>query len=251
MWKKMKLPLGSAGDGANPATTRPAAAAATVAAAAPPPAYGSESYDRPAADAAAEISAAFGTLDLGAPAPGDPRPQPNEDTCLAHLRLLTAFNRLKAEIGYRDGLWDIWDSRAKVAAPPPAAGGSKDAKGKDAEAKQDAKAAEAAAEPSATTASGLNEDVLVKIREKRWAIYVGRAVDRYVAWWQSFVPDMLLEDDMVGPAPGREDRYEGFPTSQPMVWNANMLPPLGTSHPSPFRCFPLNAVPGFCICTCA
>ncbi|KAF4832764.1 Glycine-rich domain-containing protein 1 [Colletotrichum tropicale] len=128
---------------------------------------------------------------------------PTEAHCLAHLRLLYAFNRLKTEKGYRNGLWNIFDSRAgsqtsahdskKAAIPDPA-------------------------EPSI--------DILVKLREKRWAVYVARAVSRYEAWWSSFVPDMLLENDMLDPDEGRKDRYEGFVRREGMVWNADMLPPL-------------------------
>ncbi|OLN96095.1 Glycine-rich domain-containing protein 1-like protein 2 [Colletotrichum chlorophyti] len=134
---------------------------------APPPAYGSESNTHPAPDPAAELTPAFGNLNLNTAPAGAQDKQPNEDT---------------------NG-----------------GGGGKAA---------------------AATATELNGDVLVKLREKRWAVYVGRAVDRYVAWWRSFVPDMLREKDMVDPDEERKDRFEGFTRSEPMVWNADMLPPL-------------------------
>ncbi|KAK1849744.1 alpha-ketoglutarate-dependent sulfonate dioxygenase [Colletotrichum chrysophilum] len=144
-----------------------------------------------------------------------PTAVPTEAHCLAHLRLLCAFNRLKTETGYRNGLWNIFDSRA---GPQASATNGKSAAIPD------------PAEP--------NIDILVKLREKRWAVYVARAVSRYEAWWSSFVPDMLLEKDMLDPDEGRRDRYEGFVTREGMVWNADMLPPLGS--PSPFLCFLMN-----------
>lgn len=113
---------------------------------------------------------------------------PDPDSCLAHLRLLAAFEKLKNQVGLQDGIWDIWDKRA------------------------------ASADNSL--------DVLVKLREKRWAIYVARAVDRYEAWWRSFESDMLLEEEMAVGA--GEERYSEFTEAKPASWRANMLPPLGT-----------------------
>ncbi|KAJ0276621.1 hypothetical protein COL940_008217 [Colletotrichum noveboracense] len=120
-----------------------------------------------------------------------------EAHCLAHLRLLYAFNRLKTETGYRNGLWNIFDSRA---GPQTSANNSKNA---------------AIPDPAES-----NIDILVKLREKRWAVYVARAVSRYEAWWSSFVPDMLLEKDMLDPDEGRKDRADVL-----LVWHAHMLNP--------------------------
>ncbi|GJC77463.1 glycine-rich domain-containing protein 1 [Colletotrichum liriopes] len=206
MWKRKSKHQKADEDAASASgpATLPASASA------PPPAYGAAPDAHPSGPQ--DLSAALGALDLDASPPGtDPRNDPNEDTCLAHLRLLTAFHRLKNETGYRDGLWEIWDSRAQVSNASSATSSS------------NSKAAAAAADGGA---GSLNTDVLVKLREKRWAVYVGRAVDRYAAWWRSFVPDMLLESDMVEPSEERKDRYEGFPGSEPMVWNADTLPPL-------------------------
>ncbi|GKT82468.1 alpha-ketoglutarate-dependent sulfonate dioxygenase [Colletotrichum tofieldiae] len=206
MWKRKSKHQKADEDAASASgpATLPASASA------PPPAYGAAPDTHPSGPQ--DLSAALGALNLDASPPGtDPRDDPNEDTCLAHLRLLTAFHRLKSETGYRDGLWEIWDSRAQVSNASSATSSS------------NSKAAAAAADGGA---GSLNTDVLVKLREKRWAVYVGRAADRYAAWWRSFVPDMLLESDMVEPSEERKDRYGGFPGSEPMVWNADMLPPL-------------------------
>ncbi|CRK11061.1 hypothetical protein BN1708_010005 [Verticillium longisporum] len=149
-----------------------------------PPAYSAEPRNDAAPSAiAVDLAPALGELNLSGTAAARPTP----DACLAHLRLLFAFQVLKNEVGYTDGLWEIWDERAKGSA-----------------------------------------QVLAALREKRWALYVARAVDRYGAWWQSFVPDMLLEADLVTPGVvGRTSRYVGFvQEAKPMKWTEEMLPPL-------------------------
>ncbi|OHF04055.1 hypothetical protein CORC01_00394 [Colletotrichum orchidophilum] len=252
-------------------TTAPQGSASSMLApglSAPPSAYdtGPNSETHP------DLSSAAATIATGralALSPNTPPPSfPTEDTCLAHLRLLTAFNRLKTETGYRDGLWDIWNARAAVAGNAAAAttgdksniniirngsnGNGNDNNGNDIKATK-GKAAEnnkttttSSSESSSSTDPDpeLNDDILVKLREKRWAVYLGRAVDRYAAWWRSFVPDMLLESDMTTvvesePRPPAETggssrqrghrtraRYEGFPESEPLIWREDMLPPL-------------------------
>lgn len=155
-----------------------------------PPAYSAQD-DAAAAPAVLppadtdELTPALGGLSLAEP----PSPTPSQDACLAHLRLLYTFQVLKNEIGYRDGLFDVWEERAV----------------------------------------GGNPQVLAALREKRWALYLARAVDRYTAWWQSFVPDMLRESDMVAPGvEGREGRYHGFAKEAvPAQWTEDMLPPPG------------------------
>lgn len=116
--------------------------------------------------------------------------RPTVDACLSHLKLLRAFEVLKQKVGYTDGLWNIWDSRAKGSI-----------------------------------------DVLAKLREKRWAIYIARAVDRYEAWWKSFVPSMLIEKDMLqGMGVGDGGKYQKFPSAHDgMNLIMNILPPPGKS----------------------
>jgi hypothetical protein len=159
-----------------------------------PPAYTVESSNQGNLQdiATATTTAAFADLNLS-----DNAPTPSRDECLAHLRLLFLFQELKNSIGYRDGLWDIWDSRA--------------------------------INRSADDASRDTNNVLAVLREKRWAIYVTRAVDRYESWWKSFVPDMLKESDMtgVGSSGGEPGKYTKFVSSEPMIWKSEMLPPPG------------------------
>jgi hypothetical protein len=124
-------------------------------------------------------------------------PMPTAPTLVAHLRLLHAFEALKSSIGYRNGLWSIYDSRAR--------------------------------KPRADGTLVEEMSVLVKLREKRWAVYLGRAVDRYVAWWESFVPERLLESDMLKSHKEGEpnEKYGTFMQGDGIAWTAEMLPPLG------------------------
>lgn len=181
---------------------------------APPPAYtstvshGQSSVSPLASGQGAEandnvdISAAFANLSLHSNFE-----TPNVDTCIAHLKLLFAFQSMKEDVGYTDGLWNIWDSRADsdVELSP-----------------EDLEALGARGEKK------LPDDErklkLSKIREKRWALFVARAVDRYESWWASLPQTMLREDDMNEEAPSL---YHDFVTeTNKWPWTSHMLPPL-------------------------
>lgn len=141
---------------------------------------------------------------------------PDADTCLAHLKLLFAIQGMKEEVGYTDGLWNIWDSRADDYAT-------------DSElADLDTASASAAAPAISHGVSNQKLAALSKIREKRWALFLARAVDRYEAWWSCMQRpnDGLTEDDMRMP---RTDKYELFVSSDRdiIAWDASNLPPLG------------------------
>lgn len=114
------------------------------------------------------------------------------DTIFSHLKLLHAVQMLKEDIGYSNGLWNIWD-------------------------------AEALAMPKADEAS--KALALSRLREKRWAIFVARAVDRYEAWWRTLPSDMLQQRDMASPDSPKFMAY--MLGDQGMTWTADMLPPLG------------------------
>lgn len=94
------------------------------------------------------------------------------DECIVHLKLLSAIAILRNSIKGTDQLFGIHDSDAGYFADPQ-------------------KQVQAAA----------------RIREKRWAVYVARAVDRFTVWWQTCVPN--------GPAEAK------------LIWSPNMMPPLG------------------------
>ncbi|EEY23844.1 conserved hypothetical protein [Verticillium alfalfae VaMs.102] len=168
----------------------------------PPPAYGDASQDLSAVldlddapppfsvSGTRDITAAFASLKLST------QNNPDVDSCLAHLKLLHAIQTLKEEIGYTDGLWDIWDHRA----------GPKldDAAG------------------SSAVSDQLH--ILSIIREKRWALYLARAVDRYEAWWTSLPNDSLTEKDMETKG---SPKYERFPEgSVDFPWTQDNLPPI-------------------------
>ncbi|KAI1827818.1 hypothetical protein F4861DRAFT_535647 [Xylaria intraflava] len=124
------------------------------------------------------------------------------DTCLAHLKLLFAFQNLKEVIGYTDGLWNIYDSRVFPNRDSAAA------LGKTGELDDDTK------------------KNLSLLREKRWALYIARATDRYETWWKSFPKDPLTEADMCEST----TKYTKFPDPRKVTafnWTRNMLPPIG------------------------
>ncbi|KAJ3561231.1 hypothetical protein NPX13_g9029 [Xylaria arbuscula] len=121
-------------------------------------------------------------------------------TCLAHLKLLFAFQNLKESVGYTDGLWQIYDSR--VFPQEKGTNTIQDPYKLDDETKKN----------------------LSLLREKRWALYVARAADRYAAWWNSFPKDSLTESDMAEDT----EKYNKFATnvSSNNSWRSDMLPPL-------------------------
>lgn len=152
-------------------------------------------------------SAAFANLTLK-PGPGDPEP----NSCMAHLKLLFAFQNLKEDVGYEDGLWGLWDTRAE----------------RNMTVTEEGEVIE-----SAEVNASLKDDkqrllVLSKLREKRWALYVARAVDRYEAWWASLTEGpRLTEADMGAP---NSPAYAEFPNGNDSgYWETQNLPPLGKS----------------------
>lgn len=176
--------------------------------AAPPPAYttvagnGESSHNPAAGHNDVDLSAAFSNLSLDANSE-----TPDVDTCIAHLKLLFAFQSMKEDVGYSDGLWNIWDSRA------------------DSDIELSSADHEAL---GARNEKRLPEDErklkLSKIREKRWALFVARAVDRYESWWASLPQTALREDDMNKEAPSL---YNNFVTEKrKWPWASHMLPPL-------------------------
>lgn len=70
----------------------------------------------------------------------------------AHLKLLESFHQLREAIALHDGLFGIWDSFV----------------------------------PS-TRSEREQAEILLKIREKRWAIYVAKAASRFQTWWKASV----------------------------------------------------------------
>ncbi|CAG8952851.1 hypothetical protein HYFRA_00007564, partial [Hymenoscyphus fraxineus] len=116
---------------------------------------------------------------------------PTTETCLAHLKLLHCFHALKEDVGYTDGLFGIWDARAELAEN--------------------------------------REDTLGKIREKRWSIYIARAVERFEDWWMKFLcpldtSERLECKNMVQ----TNSMFAGFAVTEmnTINWTREMLPPI-------------------------
>lgn len=154
-----------------------------------------------------DITASFANLAISAEPPTG---IPSVDTTLAHLKLLHAIHSLKEDVGYTDGLWGLWDDRAD----------------KDTDIILDG------AMPSEVKLDSLSKDeknklALSRLREKRWAIFLARAVDRYEAWWNAITrqKEMLIETDMMKT---HGSKYIDFPTSgAPLPWSDDNIPPLG------------------------
>ena len=149
-----------------------------------------------------EINASFSNLQIG----DVPKNFPDTNLCLAHLKLLEAFFILKQEVGYTDGAFDIWDSRAP---------GTDESVAKD------------------EVARNTRKEALSKFREKRWALYVARAVHRFEIWWMK-VLCQYEESVMLTEGAMRSREYQDFPgAGMVQKWTTFMLPPLGKSWARP------------------
>ena len=139
-----------------------------------------------------DITAAFSNLKLD----DESSPRPTVEQCIAHLKLLEAFHQLREDIGTRDGLFGIKDDFV----PPEIT-----------EAKQRA-------------------EMLARIREKRWAVYVARAVSRFHIYWEKCLqsaarPLRIADIDDLSYA-------ESVSKSRPMQFTRDNLPPLGIATSS-------------------
>lgn len=146
-----------------------------------------------------DINAGFQNLDL---AKGICGSLPTPDHCIAHLKLLEAFHTLREDVGYNDGLFGISDSLVPNVLTT-----------------------------TSEKATDSTNATLAKIREKRWAIYVSRAADRFQAWLLSCVPmtsnglprQRLKEDDLYS------KEYEMRPyRGRALSFSKDDLPPLGS-----------------------
>lgn len=170
-----------------------------------PPAYAAEQAEaQPPVDV--DTTAAFANLSLET---NIAQRRLTVDTCLAHLKLLHAIHNLKEEVGYTDGLFGLHDSRA-----------GHDADGFDLDAIHAGKGIKIEDAEKVKLA-------LSKIREKRWALFVARAVDRYETWWRVIQGQNHLTQDMM--AEPASDLYANFPIlcKDPRGLGPDMLPPLG------------------------
>jgi hypothetical protein len=127
-------------------------------------------------------------------------PEPTPDQCLAHLKLLEWFHTLRERVIRTDGVFGLPDSLARQ------------------ETKWD--------DPNQASESEL-------LREKRWAVFVTRAVDRFEAWWARCAPSTrfgqpsrrLTQKDMDGS--GGKAFEASFQHKFNRQYPLENLPPLG------------------------
>lgn len=138
----------------------------------------------------AELNSAFSTLDLSTQNPDIP----DADQCLAHLKLLSAFHALKEDVGYTDNLFGLADSRCEIL------------EGQE------------------------RDEALAKTREKRWSLFLARAVERFEHWWLKVLfpregEQRLSSKEMLS----TNQAFMEFTTKGKFqIWTVDMLPPLGT-----------------------
>ena len=117
---------------------------------------------------------------------------PTGDECIAHLKLLEAFHQLREDVATKDGLFDIWDSFV------PAAGSERD-----------------------------QMKVLLRIREKRWAIYVAKAVSRFETWWQTVIQPSAIMLRQVDIENGLVQNRDPGQEEHTLRFTEDDLPPIG------------------------
>lgn len=172
---------------------------------APPPDYQAEDNAvRPP-----DYTAGFANLSIS-DAPSSNIPSVNET--IAHLKTLECFSRLRQSIASTDGLFGI----------------------------DNATIVEIARSSSLANGEGADE-LLPRLAEKRWAVYITRAVDRFHAWISAVVPaDPLPTADEIE-RDGKNDRLTNPsyvkrpmtpigalnmpPLDVLMVWHSYMLNP--------------------------
>lgn len=117
--------------------------------------------------------------------------EPTADQCIAHLKLLEAFHQLREEVALDDGLFGLRDDLLP-----------------------------------ATSSGEKRAELLTKVREKRWAVYVAKAAKRFERWWdKSIEPDAQKLQQKNIPTVFRQDPCKG----QALNFDRNHLPPLGVS----------------------
>jgi len=172
----------------------------------PPPSYDENPPEYDAEDVLTppDITAGFSKLSLTESIEDG---KPTVAQCIAHLKVLECFYRLRQKTGSTDGLFGIYNDTVL---------------------------------DSGVEMNDKTPELLAKLAEKRWAIYVARAVDRFEAWSIAAAPSTgmmtIPEYEQEGPK-GNLCEPEGAPmrlklnkSNMPpadvlMVWHAYMLNP--------------------------
>lgn len=128
---------------------------------------------------------------------GEPNSQPRgselvrtvtRDQCVAHLKFLAVLADLRDYVSNSDGLFGLFDSDADRFPDSP-------------------------------------NQARARIREKRWAVFTARAVDRYTKWWFTCLPKSRPHATLTDL---EEPDYEKITDCETKIlWDSKNLPPLG------------------------
>lgn len=120
---------------------------------------------------------------------GSPRSSTvTRDECAAHLKFLAALADLRESVSTQDGLFGLYDEDAN------------------------------------DYTHHQNEN-LSRIREKRWAVFTTRAVDRYSTWWQQSITSSEARPTLET-LRGR-NYSEIINCASTLKWSQESMPPLG------------------------
>ncbi|GIZ48037.1 hypothetical protein CKM354_001111200 [Cercospora kikuchii] len=136
-----------------------------------------------------DVTAGFSNLKISSHGDGFP----TSEECIAHLKMLECFYRLRQSVASQDGLFGIRDDVITAQNIP-----------------MDDKASA----------------LLAKLGEKRWAIYVQRAVDRFASWWSAIAPERHWADRTQLAEYGKADKICRSRLSKDYAFDAATLPPV-------------------------
>jgi hypothetical protein len=127
---------------------------------------------------------------------------PTPAECIAHLKLLHAFARLRHEVGNCEGVFGI--SMGQVDAKGQAEVQLATSGAQQAGVAHEHDAATAGEDMHASdTDTAENAGLAERIRDKRWTVYVAKAVARFEKWWE------LLQGRSLWWRPIKTDDFEG------------------------------------------
>ncbi|KAF2094769.1 hypothetical protein NA57DRAFT_60188 [Rhizodiscina lignyota] len=118
-----------------------------------PPAYEGPTNGQPPPDFE-DLTARLNNLNLS-----QSSAVPTPDQCIAHLKFLEALHQLRESVAQTEGLFDLISPPEKKSEKP--------------------------------SEQRENAEAQVRVREKRWAVYVARAVDRFETWWNMCIPSTV------------------------------------------------------------
>lgn len=145
---------------------------------------------------------------------------PTPAECIAHLKLLHAFAKLRRDVGNCEGLYGIGIGEGGEIGVSDTSNGSAQHSGGVHEANgENSNAHTTNSDESA--AAGLAE----RLRDKRWSVFVTKAVDRYSMWWVQHMYASTVYQGMI-----RKRDFEPGLYAQPneIPWSKQSSPPL---HP--------------------